>query len=160
MKWQDIILPILKDRNIKKQDLMPVFGVTTPGAVTHYLNNARIPSIYQLNDLSLFLGIPINDLVVGLNYRESGVSQSNAEFSQEEMSAMTYCRGMVPSLRAVWLEQGKKYFEVSADLPKQGPTIKKNESETRESRPSTIPELMAHNKRLLNDRRQTPRRKN
>jgi transcriptional regulator with XRE-family HTH domain len=52
MSWYEQAKTILHKKKIVQEDLITVFGVTTRGAVGHYLSGRRKPSIEQLKNLA------------------------------------------------------------------------------------------------------------
>ena len=54
---------IMKQRGITQQDLVPVMGKTTRGAIGHYFTGRSEPSLEQLKNLAKFLGVSVNYLI-------------------------------------------------------------------------------------------------
>lgn len=65
MDWVDRARKRLKQLGKRQIDLIPVLGVSTQGAVGHYLNRRREPSLSQLKALCEFLDCSIEWLVTG-----------------------------------------------------------------------------------------------
>jgi len=59
----------MKERVVKQDDLIPVLGVNTRGAVGHYLTGRREPSLAQIEDLARFLDVSIDWLLTGEGMR-------------------------------------------------------------------------------------------
>ncbi|MGR9117667.1 MAG: helix-turn-helix domain-containing protein [Gammaproteobacteria bacterium] len=53
----------MKLKRIRQEDLLEVFGVTTRGAVGHYLTGRRQPTPDQIKALAAHLGCTIDDLL-------------------------------------------------------------------------------------------------
>jgi transcriptional regulator with XRE-family HTH domain len=62
-RWANIATSVMKDKNITQSDLCSVFGVTTRGAVGHYLRGRRQPTLDQMLALSKYLGLTLSELV-------------------------------------------------------------------------------------------------
>ena len=54
---------LMRQRGITQQDLVPVMGKTTRGAIGHYFTGRSEPSIEQLKSLAKFLGVSITYLI-------------------------------------------------------------------------------------------------
>jgi len=63
--WQDRAKAVMKERGITQESLKSVLGVSTRGAVGHYLSGRREPSIQQLTDLANHLRVKLEWLVRG-----------------------------------------------------------------------------------------------
>ncbi len=63
--WQDRAKAVMKEKGITQESLKSVLGVSTRGAVGHYLSGRREPSIQQLTDLASHLGVRIEWLIRG-----------------------------------------------------------------------------------------------
>jgi transcriptional regulator with XRE-family HTH domain len=73
MKWYEKAKILMKQKGITQDDLIPVFGVKTRGAVGHYLTGRRQPDPDQLAALAHKLGCMIDDLFC----KESETSQKD-----------------------------------------------------------------------------------
>jgi transcriptional regulator with XRE-family HTH domain len=63
MKWYDKAKRLMADKKIIQEDLIEVFGVTTRGAVGHYLTGRRQPDPEQMKALAEKLGCSLDDLL-------------------------------------------------------------------------------------------------
>lgn len=52
----------MKELNVRQLDLMPVLGVTTRGAIGHYLTGRRDLTGEQMHALARFLGLSVEEL--------------------------------------------------------------------------------------------------
>lgn len=67
--WQDRAKARMKQLGITQEDLIDIFGVTTRGAVGHYLSGRRQPSIEQIGALSERLNFAnVDELLSGKTY--------------------------------------------------------------------------------------------
>lgn len=65
MKWYEAVREHLKAKHIKQMDLAPILGVTTRGAVGHYLRGRREPSLEQFTLLAERIGLDPGPLLYG-----------------------------------------------------------------------------------------------
>ncbi len=63
MEWYDYVKVLMKHKGVTQEDLMPVFGVKTRGAVGHYLLGRREPSLKQIKAVAAHLNVSIASLV-------------------------------------------------------------------------------------------------
>jgi transcriptional regulator with XRE-family HTH domain len=63
MKWYDKAKRLMADKKIRQEDLLGVFGVTTRGAVGHYLTGRRQPDPAQMKALADKLGCGLDELL-------------------------------------------------------------------------------------------------
>lgn len=63
--WQARAKMRMKQDGVTQEDLVPVFGVTTRGAVGHYLSGRRIPSPTQMKALADHLRMSLDELMGG-----------------------------------------------------------------------------------------------
>ncbi|MCK5866679.1 MAG: helix-turn-helix transcriptional regulator, partial [Marinobacter adhaerens] len=63
--WQDRVRSVMKEQGITQDALTYVLGVSTRGAVGHYLSGRREPSAAQLQSLAKFLKVNLNWLLTG-----------------------------------------------------------------------------------------------
>lgn len=61
-KWATNAEVLMRRNGIQQGDLLEVFGVTTKGAIGHYFNGRREPSLNGLIKLSEFLNISMSQL--------------------------------------------------------------------------------------------------
>jgi transcriptional regulator with XRE-family HTH domain len=61
-QWAVIAKSVMRNRKMTQEDLLPVFEVTTIGAVSHYMTGNREPSIRQLLRLAKYLGLSVAQL--------------------------------------------------------------------------------------------------
>ncbi|MEC4724285.1 helix-turn-helix domain-containing protein [Shewanella sp. D64] len=61
-KWAVNAEVLMKHNSIQQGDLLDIFGVTTKGAIGHYFNGRREPSLNGLIKLSELLHISMSDL--------------------------------------------------------------------------------------------------
>jgi len=61
-RWAVIAERLMRDQSLTQEDLIDVFGVTTRGAVGHYMKGRREPSIDQLIALARKLGVTLSEL--------------------------------------------------------------------------------------------------
>lgn len=64
-KWTERVKARMTELGLTQADLMEPLGVTTRGAVGHYLNGRRQPSLQQMAALSQALRISTDDLLFG-----------------------------------------------------------------------------------------------
>jgi len=83
MKWYEYAKRLMADKKIKQDDLIPVFNVTTRGAVGHYLSGRRQPSGEQLKSLADKLGLSIDDLLAGGIIKSQQIGESNGHYTSE-----------------------------------------------------------------------------
>jgi transcriptional regulator with XRE-family HTH domain len=65
MKWYDRAKIEMKKQRITQDDLIQCLGVTTRGAVCHYLNGRREPSGEQLEKIASVIGCTMDYLLTG-----------------------------------------------------------------------------------------------
>jgi len=70
-RWAVIAVGLMRDKGLTQEDLKEVFGVTTRGAVGHYMRGRREPSVDQLIELSRKLGVTLSELVGEIPISES-----------------------------------------------------------------------------------------
>lgn len=63
--WQDRVRSVMKEKRVTQDSLTDVLGVSTRGAVGHYLSGRREPSASQLKVLAQFLDVDIDWLLTG-----------------------------------------------------------------------------------------------
>lgn len=63
--WIKRVKKLMSEKKITQQDLVPVLGVSTRGAVGHYLTGRTQPNIDQFQSLANFLAVPINHIISG-----------------------------------------------------------------------------------------------
>jgi SOS-response transcriptional repressor LexA len=63
--WVDITRARMRELGLKQSDLMKALGVTTRGAIGHYLSRRRTPSPNQLQSLAIVLKLSIGELMGG-----------------------------------------------------------------------------------------------
>lgn len=63
MKWYEKAKRIMADKGIIQKDLLTVFGVSSRGAVGHYLTGRRQPDPKQMRALAERLGCSLDDLL-------------------------------------------------------------------------------------------------
>ncbi len=63
--WQDRARSVMKEKGITQEALMDVLGVTTRGAVGHYMQARREPSLDQMKALAKHLGVNLEWLLDG-----------------------------------------------------------------------------------------------
>lgn len=63
MKWYEKAKRLMTDKKIRQKDLIEIFGVTTRGAVGHYLTGRRQPEPQQMKALAERLGCSLDDLM-------------------------------------------------------------------------------------------------
>lgn len=101
MEWYKKAKRLMNAKKIKQEDLIDTFGVTTRGAVGHYLTGRRQPDPAQMKALANRLGCTIDDLMTDsepdpmqeqiariIRTAELALSQSDHEFSKDERLAV------------------------------------------------------------------------
>ncbi len=68
--WITRAKQVMHDRGVTQQDLAPVMGKTTRGAISHYFTGRSNPTLDQFESLATFLGISLTWLLTGAE--ESG----------------------------------------------------------------------------------------
>lgn len=63
MKWYENVKKMMKSAKVVQDNLIPVLGVDTRGAVSHYLTGRREPSIDQLKALAVFFNVSLDELL-------------------------------------------------------------------------------------------------
>jgi len=63
MKWYEKAKLLIANNKIRQEDLLDVFGVTTRGAVGHYLNGRRQPDPIQMKALADKIGCTLDELL-------------------------------------------------------------------------------------------------
>jgi len=63
MKWYEKAKRLMTIKKIRQEDLVDVFGVTTRGAVGHYLTGRRQPDPSQMKALADRLGCTLDELL-------------------------------------------------------------------------------------------------
>ena len=74
--WITKAKDLMRQRGITQQDLVPVMGKTTRGAIGHYFTGRSEPSLEQLEALAKFLGVSINYLI---GNEESAINKTMLE---------------------------------------------------------------------------------
>lgn len=77
--WIKRVKSLMSEKKITQQDLVAVLGVSTRGAVGHYLTGRTQPNIKQFQALADYLGVSINYIVSGEN---KDVSINKAKLKQ------------------------------------------------------------------------------
>jgi len=62
VEWYDRAKLALKARNVRYVDLMSALGVETAGAVGHYLNGRREPTVKQLKAIAKAAGLSLDEM--------------------------------------------------------------------------------------------------
>lgn len=62
--WLKKVKFLMKEKGIKQQDLMEIFGVSSQGAVSHYFSGRNKTSDEQLKALANFLDVDVEQLQV------------------------------------------------------------------------------------------------
>lgn len=73
-KWAVVAIGLMKQKKITQEDLKSDFGVTTRGAVGHYLTGRREPTIDQLLKVAKRLGVNVSQLIGEIPLAPSVVS--------------------------------------------------------------------------------------
>lgn len=97
MKWHEKARRLMKDKNIKQTDLIPVFDVKSRAAISHYLTGIRQPSPKQMKALADKLGCGLDELMSEdgispiqmkintiVKAAENAMAQSSHDFTEEE----------------------------------------------------------------------------
>ncbi len=63
MKWYELIKSLMAQKKLKQDDLIAVFGVTTRGAVGHYMTGRRTPTPEQLKAVANKFEISLDRLM-------------------------------------------------------------------------------------------------
>ena len=97
MKWNDTLRRLMAERKMIQQDLVPILGVKTRGAVGHYLSGIREPSLKQLNALADKFDVTLDELVNDkstdtvqtkinqiIRAADKAMSESDRKFTDEE----------------------------------------------------------------------------
>lgn len=92
--WQDRVRSVMKEQGITQDALTNVLGVSTRGAVGHYLSGRREPSAAQLQSLAKFLKVDLSWLLTGQGSRNpsifeevvSLVAARNRKLGEEHLS--------------------------------------------------------------------------
>lgn len=79
MNWYEKAKKIMDAKGIRQHELLDVFGVTTRGAVGHYLSGRRTPSPEQLRSLAAKLSISIDELMSSA-YSAPKADQHDAQY--------------------------------------------------------------------------------
>lgn len=62
--WLNKVKFLMKEKGLKQQDLMQIFGVTSQGAVSHYFSGRNKTTDEQLLALANFLDVDVEQLTV------------------------------------------------------------------------------------------------
>lgn len=62
--WLNKVKFLMKEKGVKQQDLMQIFGVTSQGAVSHYFSGRNKTTDEQLLALANFLDVDVEQLTV------------------------------------------------------------------------------------------------
>jgi transcriptional regulator with XRE-family HTH domain len=73
-RWAAIAVGLMKQKKITQEDLKSDFGVTTRGAVGHYMTGRREPTIDQLLKVAKRLGVNVSQLIGEIPLAPSVVS--------------------------------------------------------------------------------------
>lgn len=97
MKWNENLRRLMAERKMIQQDLVPILGVKTRGAVGHYLSGIREPSLKQLNALAGKFDVTLDELVNDkstdtvqtkinqiIRAADKAMSESDRKFTDEE----------------------------------------------------------------------------
>lgn len=68
--WITRAKQVMHDRGVTQQDLAPVMGKTTRGAIGHYFTGRSNPTLEQFESLATFLGISLTWLLTGAEESE------------------------------------------------------------------------------------------
>src|SRR5690554_2319998 len=71
--WQDRVRSEMKSKGVTQDDLTKVLGVSTRGAVGHYLSGRSEPSAAQIKALADFLKLNVEWVITGKGSRKPGV---------------------------------------------------------------------------------------
>lgn len=104
--WQDRVRSVMKEQGVTQDALTYVLGVSTRGAVGHYLSGRREPSAAQLQSLAKFLKVNLNWLLTGEGSRNFNVF--------EEVARMVAARNRRPGEEH--LSDQEVYERVEAEL--------------------------------------------
>jgi SOS-response transcriptional repressor LexA len=89
MSWQSTAKAKMRTLKITQTDLISVMGVTTRGAVGHYLSGRRTPSIDQFKALADHLGMKLDELMSDGNSMQEPSSRYSVQvLSQYPVSTM------------------------------------------------------------------------
>lgn len=104
--WQDRVRSVMKEQGVTQDALTGVLGVSTRGAVGHYLSGRREPSAAQLQSLAKFLKVNLNWLLTGEGSRNFDVF--------EEVTRIVAARNRRPGEQH--LSDQEVYERVEAEL--------------------------------------------
>ncbi|MEA2080548.1 MAG: hypothetical protein U9P00_11940 [Pseudomonadota bacterium] len=85
-EWYDRCKDEMNRAGIHQEDLMPVFQVTTRGAVGHYLTGRRNPSAMQILAVAKRLGVMVEWLLTGEDpkYPIGNVAEQHAAYQNSD----------------------------------------------------------------------------
>lgn len=85
-EWYDRCREEMVHAGIHQEDLMPVFQVTTRGAVGHYLTGRRNPSAMQILAVAKRLGVTVEWLLTGEDPKHpaGATAEHNADYQKSD----------------------------------------------------------------------------
>lgn len=64
-EWIKRVKKIMAEKRITQQDLVPILGLSTRGAVGHYLTGRSKPTLDQFQAMADYFGVSINFILTG-----------------------------------------------------------------------------------------------
>ena len=110
-KWAINAEVHMKRNGIQQGDLLDVFGVTTKGAIGHYFNGRREPSLNGLIELSELLNISMSQLF-GDNTPTGKVEQINPEQYITEQQHLTDALKLLARAVEISADEAEVFFKV------------------------------------------------
>lgn len=107
--WQDRVRSVMKEQGVTQDALTDVLGVSTRGAVGHYLSGRREPSAAQLQSLAQFLNVNLSWLLTGQGSRNFNIF--------EEVARLVAARNRKPGEEH--LSDREVYERVEAELERK-----------------------------------------
>lgn len=102
------------DPPVRQEDLMPVFGVTTRGAVGHYLRGRREPSVTALVKLADRLGMSLDELLKG---SPSGVREPVPTYAETSQPQRLQPDNVILTVRTLQVVLGRRGVELDLTNP-------------------------------------------
>jgi len=118
--WQDRARGIMKEKGITQEALMLALGVTTRGAVGHYMKGRREPSLDQMIALAKHLGVQLEWLLSGRLPKKPETTATPEELLLDSLRSAgwtaDYCTGRPPISVRVGAQEVTYRPDIRAEL--------------------------------------------
>jgi transcriptional regulator with XRE-family HTH domain len=98
--WVDRAIVRMRQLKLSQSDLQDALGVTTRGAIGHYLNRRREPKLAQLISLAKVLGMSMDELYIGRDTAPAGkIGEELADYNSLTTTDRQLINDLIKTMR-------------------------------------------------------------